>query len=322
MTAPRPVFPGQFLVIQRRCTQRQFLLRPDEHTNNAFVYLLAEASQRFNIQIILPQMMSNHHHTVAYDPDGRHVEFREHFHKLLAKSQNALRGRWENLWSTEEPCIIEVIALEDLLKQLVYVATNPVEDGLVDKVHHWPGPNFVQALLSGKPMKATRPLHFFREHGSMPAEIELTLGFPAGFVHTELLLAELRRRIAEVEDTFDATVEVVAVGDRPLDEPATALLAAAREAMVNAARFAAQGGPISVYAEVKDAVTEVFVRDRGPGFDLAAVPVGDAVPFGGRATGFGHRTVQPFGHRIMRPIARALAFLGMLPTGDVENFTI
>ena len=183
MTAPRPVFPGQFLVIQRRCTQRQFLLRPDEHTNNAFVYLLAEAAQRFNIQIILPQMMSNHHHTVAYDPDGRHVEFREHFHKLLAKSQNALRGRWENLWSSEEPCIVEVIALSDLLDQLVYVATNPVEDGLVDKVHHWPGPNFVQALLSGKPMKARRPLHFFREHGSMPAEIELTLGFPAGVVN-------------------------------------------------------------------------------------------------------------------------------------------
>ena len=203
MTAPRPVFPGQFLVIQRRCTQRQFLLRPDDDTNNAFVYLLAEAAQRFNIQIILPQMMSNHHHTVAYDPDGRHVEFREHFHKLLAKSQNALRGRWENLWSTEEPCIVEVIALADLLDQLVYVATNPVEDGLVDKVHHWPGPNFVQALLSGKPMKATRPLHFFREHGSMPAEIELRLGFPAGFVHTDLLLAELRRRIAEVEDKFE-----------------------------------------------------------------------------------------------------------------------
>ena len=86
------------------------------------------------------------------------------------------------------------------------------------------------------------------------------------------LVGALQDTAAEVEDTFDATVEVVAVGDRPLDEPATALLAAAREAMVNAARFAAQGGPISVYAEVKDAVTEVFVRDRGPGFDLAAVP--------------------------------------------------
>src|SRR5690606_40978359 len=44
MTAPRPVFPGQILLIHRRCTQRQYLLRPDEETNNAFTYLLADAS--------------------------------------------------------------------------------------------------------------------------------------------------------------------------------------------------------------------------------------------------------------------------------------
>ena len=202
MTAPRPVFPGQFLVIQRRCTQRQFLMRPDEETNNAFTYLLAEAAQRFEIDVILPQMMSNHHHTTIYDRHGNHVELRERFHKLMAKSQNALRGRWENMWSTEEPCIIETVAAEDLLNQLVYVATNPVNDGLVDKVHHWPGPNFVQALLSGRAIKATRPRHFFREDGPMPEELELRLGLPDDFPDKEAFLAELKRRIAEVEEKF------------------------------------------------------------------------------------------------------------------------
>lgn len=200
MTAPRPVFPGHFLTIQRRCTQRQFLMRPDDETNNAFTYLLAEASQRFGVDIILSQMMSNHHHTSAYDRDGNHVEFRQHFHKLMAKSQNALRGRWENMWSTEEPCIVEVIAAEDLLNQLVYIATNPVKDGLVEKVHHWPGPKFVQALVSGRPIKAKRPRHFFRDDGPMPEEVELTLGLPADFPEKQAFLAELERRIAEVED--------------------------------------------------------------------------------------------------------------------------
>ncbi len=200
MTAPRPVFPGQFLIIQRRCTQRQFLLRPDDETNNAFTYLLAEAAQRFGIQIILPQMMSNHHHTAAYDPHGNHVEFREHFHKLMAKSQNALRGRWENMWSTEEPCIVEPVAREDLLNRLVYIATNPVKDGLVEKVHHWPGPKFVQALLSGATIKAKRPRHFFREDGPMPDELELDLKIPEHVPGRDALLAELERRIAEVEE--------------------------------------------------------------------------------------------------------------------------
>lgn len=194
------MFPGQFLSIQRRCTQRQFLLRPDEETNNAFTYLLAEAAQRFDIHIILPQMMSNHHHTSVYDRHGKHVEFREHLHKLMAKSQNALRGRWENMWSTEEPCIVETVAAEDLLNQLVYIATNPVNDGLVEKVHHWPGPKFVQALLSGRSIKATRPRHFFRDDGPMPEEVELKLGLPDNFPEKAAFLAELEQRIAEVED--------------------------------------------------------------------------------------------------------------------------
>jgi hypothetical protein len=56
---------------------------------------------------------------------GRDVEFREQFHKMFAKSQNALRGRWENLWASEEPCVVEVLGREDLLDKLVYVATNP-----------------------------------------------------------------------------------------------------------------------------------------------------------------------------------------------------
>jgi hypothetical protein len=149
--------------------------------------------------VILSQMMSNHHHDGLYDRYGNHVEFREHFHKMLAKCQNALRGRWENFWATVEPSVIEVITAEDLLEKLVYIATNPVKDGLVEKVHHWPGPNFVRALLSGKPMKARRPRHFFRQNGRMPAEVELVCKLPDHFEGKQEFLAELERRIAEVE---------------------------------------------------------------------------------------------------------------------------
>jgi hypothetical protein len=49
MSLPRQVLQGTFYLLTRRCTQRQFLLRPDEETNNAFVYCLAEAAQRFDI---------------------------------------------------------------------------------------------------------------------------------------------------------------------------------------------------------------------------------------------------------------------------------
>ena len=57
-------FPVQFYMIARRCTQRQFLLRPDEPTNAAFTYCLIEAAQRCQIKVLLTCAMSNHHHTV------------------------------------------------------------------------------------------------------------------------------------------------------------------------------------------------------------------------------------------------------------------
>src|SRR5690606_16558521 len=120
--------------------------------------------------------------------------------KMMAKSQNALRGRWENMWSSEEPCVIEVVTREDLLEKLVYTATNPVLDGLVERVHHWPGPRFVNALLNGKVMKAHRPKHFFDESGVMPPEVELELKLPDHVENRAELLAELERRIAVVEE--------------------------------------------------------------------------------------------------------------------------
>ena len=87
----------------------------------------------------------------------------------------------------------------------------------------------------------------------------------------ERLAGALETAAAEVEATAGGTVEVVAVGDCPLDEPAGAVVGAAREAMLNAAKFAGQA-PVSVYAELSEERIEVFVRDRGAGFDPAAVP--------------------------------------------------
>jgi signal transduction histidine kinase len=64
----------------------------------------------------------------------------------------------------------------------------------------------------------------------------------------------------------------VTVGDRSLDDAGGAVVAAAREAMTNAAKFAGTSGQVRVYAEVDEGRISVFVRDRGPGFDLDAVP--------------------------------------------------
>jgi signal transduction histidine kinase len=87
----------------------------------------------------------------------------------------------------------------------------------------------------------------------------------------DTVAAALERAAAEVEDAHRVAIDVVTVGDAPLDERLEALVAAAREALTNAGKFAADE-PISVYAEVTPERAAVFVRDRGPGFDPAAVP--------------------------------------------------
>jgi signal transduction histidine kinase/phage shock protein PspC (stress-responsive transcriptional regulator) len=85
-----------------------------------------------------------------------------------------------------------------------------------------------------------------------------------------MLAAAVRQVTADVEDRFGVAVEVVVVGDRRLDERTAVLVAALREACVNAVRHA--GAPVTVYVESGPDGVEAFVRDRGPGFDPDAVP--------------------------------------------------
>jgi signal transduction histidine kinase len=84
--------------------------------------------------------------------------------------------------------------------------------------------------------------------------------------------ATLQAAAEEIEQAHGVAVDVVAVGDAPLDREGVALVAAAREAMLNAAKFAGGDAPVAVYAEAGPERLQVFVRDRGPGFDPAAVP--------------------------------------------------
>jgi len=76
--------------------------------------------------------------------------------------------------------------------------------------------------------------------------------------------------VADTEEAHGARIELASAGDAPLDEPLTQLVLAAREAMTNAAKHST-AEEISVYAEAGPETVAVFVRDRGIGFDLAAV---------------------------------------------------
>jgi signal transduction histidine kinase len=102
-------------------------------------------------------------------------------------------------------------------------------------------------------------------------ERELRGWLYAGPLGSQASLASAVTEVAhEVEDLHGIPIELVVTGDRSLDPGGTALVRALREALLNAANHGAP--PVSVYVEVGSELVEAFVRDHGPGFDLAQVP--------------------------------------------------
>lgn len=87
----------------------------------------------------------------------------------------------------------------------------------------------------------------------------------------DTLAGALRGVVREIEDTYGVDVELVTVGDLELDDRIAPIVAAAREATTNAAKHA--GTPaVDIYAEVGADLVEVYVRDRGTGFDPETIP--------------------------------------------------
>ena len=215
MGSARQVIPNSFYLISRRCSQRQFLLRPDDATNNAYLYCLIESALRFQIELLVMCAMSNHHHLVIFDRLGNYPEFIEHLHKMIAaRSQNALRGRWEHFWSSGQTSVVRLEDAQAVLDKVAYVVCNPVNDDLVERVHHWPGVNGYRYLVNGDTLRALRPRHFFRETGPMPAAVETTLRIPSELGDETVFREALEALVRETE--CRAAVERQSFGRRVL----------------------------------------------------------------------------------------------------------
>jgi hypothetical protein len=168
---PRPILRGATSLVTRSTTQRQFLLKPSELTNQIFSYCLAYAALCTGVQLHAVMVMSNHYHLVVTDPEGLLPLFTERLNKLVAKCMNASLGRWENLWATEPPSYVRLVGADAILDKIAYTVANPVEAGLVERGMEWPG------VVHYKPgrFRIKRPPVFFRPEGGMPDELVLEI---------------------------------------------------------------------------------------------------------------------------------------------------
>lgn len=180
---PRPIAPGRTYLVSRRCTQREYLMRPDPRTEQIYLYCVGEAAARYGVTLYGWIALSNHHHLVVRDNHGNLPEFLAHLHKLFAKAMNAYRGRWENFFASEQCCAVYLVEDADRFDKLIYLLCNPVADHLVERVAEWPGACSLAQNLSGLPKTVERPAGYFRKDGPMPERVTLRAEKLQGFEH-------------------------------------------------------------------------------------------------------------------------------------------
>jgi hypothetical protein len=124
------------------------------------------------MELIAWSAMSNHYHAVVHDPQGKLPAFFEHLHKMVARALNARWQREENLWSTNQTNVVELLTAEAVFEKVLYVLTNPTKAHLVDRLVDWPGCTSLHHL-DGRRTTHRRPIKFFRADGPMPESVEL-----------------------------------------------------------------------------------------------------------------------------------------------------
>lgn len=139
----------------RRTSDRQFLLRPDPEMKNTFGACLGRAQEKFPVRIFWFEQNVNHIHPGIAPIEGLEdnvSRFLQSFHGNLARAVNRRWHREGPVWTGRTRCgpVLDEAELEECM---LYAVTNPVKDGLVDSVSHYPGFTCYHHLAHGAPLE-------------------------------------------------------------------------------------------------------------------------------------------------------------------------
>jgi putative transposase len=201
MTSPRQVLPGTTYLVTRRCSQRQFLLRPIKPTNAVLGFVLAVAARRFGVEVHAYCVMSNHYHMVLTDPRARLPAFCQYLDSLVARAMNSILGRRESFWSPSSFSAVTLVGPRDILGKVAYTLANPVTAGLVRRGQLWPGLWSAPARIGGEAIEFRRPPQFFRAAGvrALPERAPLILSVPPGFASRSHFTLALEQALGKLE---------------------------------------------------------------------------------------------------------------------------
>jgi REP element-mobilizing transposase RayT len=193
------VVPGTTYLVSRRCTQREFLLKPSALTNLIFKFVLAVAAARYGVLVHAACVMSNHVHLVLTDPRANLPDFSHLLDGVIAKALNALHGRWESFWAPQSYSAVALASPVDIVEKVAYTLANPAAAGLVERGKQWPGVWSSPGAIGGPGERIPRPGHYFAKDGSMPETVELIFSAPPGFESAEAFRTLVLARMTELE---------------------------------------------------------------------------------------------------------------------------
>lgn len=180
MARPRPIIKSRTYLVTRRCTQREFLLRPESAINEGFKFMLGEVARCHGIELYAVMVMSNHYHLVVRDTRGVLPAFTQHLNSMTGHAFNVKRARRESFWSGRRSTSTYLVGLEDIIDEVVYTLVNPVEAGLVERANLWPGLTSY-AWLDGRTVEASRPHFYFDPNGNVAPSVSFKLSVPPEF---------------------------------------------------------------------------------------------------------------------------------------------
>lgn len=145
---PRRFEPDRIYFITSRTTDGCLFLRPSRSVNNVIGSVLADAQERFEVELFDYVFLSNHMHLAARSRTGQLPEFMQYLKANIALGINRLLGRRGHLWEMRyaaSPILDEGAEQE----RAIYIYGHGVKEGLVERADRWPGVASVKERLHG-----------------------------------------------------------------------------------------------------------------------------------------------------------------------------
>ena len=159
-SAPKWINENYVIATTQRTVDRQFLMLPTAVIRNLVGACAARALMEFPVLLYWLEINVNHEHMGIAPTDGtkaaytRVIRFKQLYHRLLAWGVNSLLGREGALFSSPSKDVF-CLDNESVQAAFEYAITNPVKDGLVDRVAHWTGFSSYPSVALGEDLAFT-----------------------------------------------------------------------------------------------------------------------------------------------------------------------